>query len=109
MTQIHAVAPNGVDAVFDLVGNSVMMSERVLSTPGRIVSVTDPGVAGIGGRHLWVRPDAADLTALSALADAGDLSVHVAGTFPLSCAAEAHRLSMQGGARGKIVVLPSEL
>jgi NADPH:quinone reductase-like Zn-dependent oxidoreductase len=106
--RIHELAPEGVDAVLDLVGNAVWLTEQVLRTPGRIVSVTDPGVAGIGGRYLWVRPDAADLTALSTLADAGDLSVHVAGTFPLSLAADAHRLSMRGGTRGKIVVLPTE-
>jgi hypothetical protein len=55
-----------------------------------------------------VGPDAADLTVLSALADAGAPSVDVAGAFPLSRAADADRLSMGGGTRGKIVVLPAE-
>jgi len=54
---------------------------------------------------MWVRPDAADLTVLSVLADAGALSVHVVGAFPLSHAADAHRLSVCGGTHGKIVVV----
>ena len=57
---------------------------------------------------MWVRPDAAELTVLSVLADACALSVHVVGAFPLSHAADAHRLSMRGGTHGKIVVLPGE-
>lgn len=95
--------------MLDLVGwCTLRVSEQVLGTRGRIVSITDPGVAGISGRYMRVRPDAADLTVLPALADAGALSVHVAGAFPLSRAADAHRLSMRGGTHSKIVVVPGE-
>ncbi|MGW1622841.1 zinc-binding dehydrogenase [Streptomyces sp. NPDC002172] len=41
---------------------------------------------------------------LTALAEQGVLSVHVADTFPLRAAADAQRRSQQGHTRGKLVV-----
>lgn len=61
-------------------------------------------MVGLGGRYVFVRPDAEDLAALAALAEEGALSVHVARTFPLEQAAEAQRANQEGGLQGKVVV-----
>ncbi|MEU4211205.1 NADP-dependent oxidoreductase [Streptomyces sp. NPDC026206] len=103
--RVRALAPRGVDVVLDLVGGGAIEASREVTADGaRLVSVTDPAVAALGGRLLWVRPDAADLTALSRLAEQGVLSVEVAEVFPLEKTADAQRLSAEGHTRGKIVV-----
>ncbi|MEU1308667.1 NADP-dependent oxidoreductase [Streptomyces cinnamoneus] len=103
--RVRALAPKGVTAVLDLVGGgAVTTSPAVTATGARLVSIADPEVAALGGRLLWVRPDAADLTELSRLAEQGVLTVEVAAVFPLDKTADAQRLSAEGHTRGKIVV-----
>ncbi|MFF4406922.1 NADP-dependent oxidoreductase [Streptomyces sp. NPDC001262] len=103
--RVRALAPGGVDAVLDLVGGGVIRTSPELTLPGaRLVSIADPAVAELGGRLLWVRPDAADLAALADLAEAGALRVEVAQVFPLERTADAQRLSAEGHVRGKVVV-----
>jgi NADPH:quinone reductase-like Zn-dependent oxidoreductase len=103
--RVRALAPDGVDAVLDLVGGDALtVSPDLLATGGRLVSIADPAVLGLGGRYFWVRPDAADLAALSELAERGVIEVEVAATFPLEKAADAQRLNAEGHTRGKIVV-----
>lgn len=103
--RVRALAPDGVDAVFDLVGGeAVTVSADLVKDPRRIASIVDPAVTPLGGRYLWVRPDAADLTTLSDLVDAGALTVEVAKTFPLERAGDAQRLNAEGHTRGKVVV-----
>ena len=60
-----------------------------------------------GGISAWVRPNSADLQALSDLADAGRLTVPVAEVFPLEDAAAAFELSQGGHVRGKIAIAVS--
>ncbi|GAQ56232.1 NADP-dependent oxidoreductase [Streptomyces acidiscabies] len=103
--RIRGLAPEGVDAALDTVGGEALKaSADVLSGDGRLASIADGDVLGYGGRYFWVRPDAADLTRLSELAEQGVVSVHVSETFPLERAAEAYRLNEEGRTRGKIVV-----
>ncbi|MFT2019593.1 NADP-dependent oxidoreductase [Streptomyces sp. 796.1] len=103
--RVRELAPEGVDAVFDLVGgDAVTVSADLVKDPRRIASIVDPAVVPLGGRYLWVRPDATDLTALADLAEAGEIAVEVAKTFPLERAAEAQRLNAGGHTRGKVVV-----
>ncbi|MEV0963653.1 NADP-dependent oxidoreductase [Streptomyces sp. NPDC049910] len=103
--RVRALAPDGVSAVVDCVGGDALeVSVRVLAEGGRIASVADPGVAGLGGRYLFVRPNTADLYRLSELAEEEVVSVRVARVFPLERTAEAHRLSQEGHPQGKIVV-----
>ncbi|MCG6494422.1 NADP-dependent oxidoreductase [Kitasatospora sp. A2-31] len=103
--RVRALAPEGVDAVLDLVGGEALqLSPALLAEGGRLASVADGAVLALGGRYVFVRPDAADLTALGELADSGRLTVEVAATFPLERTAEAHRLNAAGHTRGKIVV-----
>ncbi|WP_405733219.1 NADP-dependent oxidoreductase [Streptomyces sp. NBC_01537] len=103
--RVAALAPDGVDAVLDLVGGDALtVSPDLLASGGRLVSIADPAVLGLGGRYFWVRPDASDLAALSELAERGVIGVEVAATFPLEKAADAQRLSADGHTRGKIIV-----
>lgn len=103
--RVRAVAPDGVDAVFDTVGGDALKASAEVLAPGaRLASIVDSEVLAFGGRYCWVRPDAADLTALGELAEQGVISVHVDRTFPLEQAAEAQALNAQGRTRGKIVV-----
>ncbi|MER5353025.1 NADP-dependent oxidoreductase [Kitasatospora sp. NPDC002551] len=104
--RVRALAPQGVDAAVDLVGgDAVEVSAALVADPARIASVADFGVRARGGRYVWVRPDAAGLAELAALADDGRLTVTVASTFPLAQAASAQALSAEGRTRGKIVLL----
>ncbi|MER5863185.1 NADP-dependent oxidoreductase [Kitasatospora sp. NPDC002040] len=103
--RVRALAPDGVDAVLDLVGGEALkLSPGLLAEGGRLASIADGAVLALGGRYVFVRPDTADLTALADLADQGLLQVEVAATFPLERAADAQRLSAEGHTRGKIVV-----
>ncbi|MFE7564930.1 NADP-dependent oxidoreductase [Kitasatospora sp. NPDC057500] len=104
--RVGALAPQGVDAALDLVGgDAVEVSAGLVADPARIASIADFGVKARGGRYVWVRPDAAGLAELAALADDGRLTVTVASTFPLAQAASAQALSAEGRTRGKIVLL----
>ncbi|MFB8240197.1 NADP-dependent oxidoreductase [Kitasatospora purpeofusca] len=103
--RVRALAPNGVDAVLDLVGGEALrISPDLLADGGRLASVADGAVLALGGHYVFVRPDVADLTALTDLAESGRLTVEVAATFPLERAADAQRLNAAGHTRGKIVV-----
>ncbi|KQV16816.1 MULTISPECIES: NADP-dependent oxidoreductase [unclassified Kitasatospora] len=104
--RVRALAPDGVDAALDLVGgDAVEVSATLVEDPARIASVADYGVVAKGGHYVWARPDTADLTELARLADAGQLTVPVASTFPLAQAASAQALNAEGRTRGKIVLL----
>jgi NADPH:quinone reductase-like Zn-dependent oxidoreductase len=46
----------------------------------------------------------ADLTALTELAEAGQLTVRVGATYPLERAADAQRALAAGGTHGKVVI-----
>ncbi|MEV6835138.1 NADP-dependent oxidoreductase [Streptomyces sp. NPDC051133] len=103
--RVRALAPEGVDAVFDTVGGDTLKtSANLLAPEGRMASIADPEVVGHGGRYCFVRPDAEDLTELARLAEEGAVSVHVQETFPLERTADAQRASQEGRTRGKLVV-----
>lgn len=102
--RVHELAPDGVDAVADFAGG-VLADTLVLCKPGgRHASIADRSVVEHGGRHIWVRPDARELDRLTALIEAGTLSVDVAATFPMQDAAAAFEASMAGHGGGKIVL-----
>ncbi|AUG76820.1 alcohol dehydrogenase [Kitasatospora sp. MMS16-BH015] len=104
--RVRALAPEGVDAAYDLVGSGMAaLSAELVRDASRVASATDYGVVALGGHYVWARPDTADLTALAELADAGRLTVPVASTFPLAQAASAQALNAEGRTRGKIVLL----
>ncbi|MCH0539490.1 NADP-dependent oxidoreductase [Streptomyces sp. MUM 203J] len=103
--RVRELAPHGVHAAVDTLGGQALRdAANVLAPEGRLASVADGEVLGMGGHYVFVRPDPADLTALAALAEEGVLTVRVAGTFPLERAADAQRANREGGLRGKVVV-----
>ncbi|WP_034091009.1 NADP-dependent oxidoreductase [Streptacidiphilus albus] len=103
--RVRALAPGGVDAVLDLIGGEALAESPALLAPGgRLASVADGAVLGLGGSYVFVRPDSLDLAALAGLAEQGQLTVDVAAVFPLERAADAQRLNMDGHTRGKVIV-----
>ena len=104
--RVRALAPDGVTAVLDLVGGETLeASPSMLASGGRLASVRDPDkVKELGGRYVFVRPDAGQLTELSRLVDAGRLRVRLHETFPMDKAAEAHRLVEGGHVHGKVAL-----
>lgn len=106
--RVRALAPEGVDVVVDYVGGVLDTTLAVLREGGRHASIADPSVMEAGGQWMWVRPDGPGLEALATLADAGQLKVPVAESFPLERLADAFELSRTGHAHGKIVIRVGE-
>ncbi len=103
--RLGEVAPDGVDAVVDYVGGQDWVASLDhLRTPGRVASVTDAEVKDKGGSYVFVRPNPADLLALTELVEAGRVTPVLAESFPLERAADAFRSSIEGHVRGKIAV-----
>ncbi|GHH39732.1 NADP-dependent oxidoreductase [Streptomyces candidus] len=103
--RVREVAPDGVDAVLDLVGGEALqLSPGLLAEGGRLASIADGGVLELGGDYVFVRPDAADLLALTELVERGEVKVEVAAVYPLEKAADAFRDSIGGHTRGKIAI-----
>ncbi|MER5759763.1 NADP-dependent oxidoreductase [Streptomyces sp. NPDC002082] len=102
--RVRALAPDGVTVVADFVGGVLDATLAVLAEGGRHASIADHTVLGAGGQWMWVRPVGADLAELGRLADAGQLTVTVAETFPLAELAAAFDLSREGHTAGKIVL-----
>jgi NADPH:quinone reductase-like Zn-dependent oxidoreductase len=104
--RVRAVAPDGVDAVLDLVGGQALEDGvALLRTPGRIVSVVDPQrMAELGGQYVFVHPDAQQLSRLVGWVEEGRLHSEVTNTFPLARAAQAQRAHESGELRGKVVL-----
>lgn len=102
--RLAEVAPEGFDAVADLVGGVLDISLGVLREGGRLASIADPSVEEHGGRWVWVRPDGERLTQLLDEVAGGRLVVEIDRTFSLEQVAEAFMLSQEGSARGKLVI-----
>ena len=76
---------------------------------GRFVSVAQPPPEPREGHHevsyIFVRPSGYDLGEhITPLVAEGSLRPHVAETFPLERAAEAHERIEEGHVRGKLVI-----
>ncbi|WP_107488933.1 NADP-dependent oxidoreductase [Streptomyces subrutilus] len=102
--RVRELAPEGATVIADFVGGVLDVTREVLHDDGRHASIADPTVTGSGGEWMWVRPVGADLAELGRLADAGQLKVTVAETFPLAELAAAFELSQAGHTAGKIVI-----
>ncbi|HEX9063790.1 MAG TPA: NADP-dependent oxidoreductase [Streptosporangiaceae bacterium] len=115
--RIKAAAPGGVDAAADLAGTdeAVDVSLELVADRSRIATIAAPMRAGRDGfKALGGAPGAdpgteiraAARTELARRAGTGELRVIMAGTFPLSDAAGAHRAIMTGHTHGKIALIP---
>lgn len=103
------VLPAGADGALDaaFVGMSALDAVR---DGGSFVAVA-AGAAPVPLRgtrveNVWIRTDGPRLAELSALVDAGKLTLRVADTFPMEEVAAAHERLAAGGLRGRLVVQP---
>ncbi len=103
---VRAVAPDGVDAVIDLVGGDALgATPQLLRSGGRVASVIEADtVKELRGTYVFVHPDAAMLTRLLQLVADGSLKVEIAQTFPLERAGDALAAVKDGHTRGKVVI-----
>ncbi|ETK33818.1 NADP-dependent oxidoreductase [Microbispora sp. ATCC PTA-5024] len=105
-----------VDVVFDLVGGEYGERSARLLRPGGLLVGALPANLGITPEEaaergvrveaVSVRPSAADLAQLTALVEAGRLTLHVDQVIPLDEVAKAHELGETGHVTGKIVLVP---
>jgi NADPH:quinone reductase-like Zn-dependent oxidoreductase len=101
--RVRALAPDGVDAVLDCVGKGVLQATaEVGSSRMRACSIAD---GGPGITTVFARSDAAILTRLAEMVDAGGLRVPIAATYPLAQAAAAQTALKQPHPPGKIVLV----
>ncbi|MEV7345241.1 NADP-dependent oxidoreductase [Streptomyces sp. NPDC093544] len=104
--RLRGAAPDGVDAVFDLVGGEVLEAAATLLTdPAKLITAADRRtVARLGGVPVERARNAAVLDEVAKLVVDGKLKPFVTQTFPLDRAGEALRTVEEGHARGKIVI-----
>ncbi|WP_406009098.1 NADP-dependent oxidoreductase [Streptomyces sp. NBC_00637] len=104
--RVRALAPEGVDAVFDLAGKGALEDSITLrGGTERIVTIADFGARQLGITFSQGSPErsAARLAALAQDAAAGKLVTTVTA-YPLDQAAEAQQVSDAGHVRGKLVL-----
>ena len=109
VARVHALTPQGVDAVFDAAGQNALPDSIELrgGTPERVVTIADPTAARLGVTFSSGGQGPAELLAEHArLAAAGTLRIEVAQTFRLAEADKAQQQSATGHTRGKLVLRP---
>jgi NADPH:quinone reductase-like Zn-dependent oxidoreductase len=98
----------GADAAFDLFGGPGLEQAFACLRPGgRLVSIAAPPGKRehIDSGYVFVRPSGYDLGEhITPLVHEGALRPHIAGTFPLERAAEAHAAIEAGHVHGKLVL-----
>lgn len=106
--RVRALAPQGVDAVFDVAGQAALdVSIELCGGTDRIVTITDLRAFDLGivfsGSN---RRFGTQLTDYAQLVADHTLSVRVAASFPLADAGQAHELSETGHPGGKVILVP---
>lgn len=108
--RVRAVAPDGVDAVFDTAGAGLLAEAVALAgDPAKVITIADHAAAEHGVRFTGADPsDRAPeaLPELAALMAAGKLTIPVWRTYPLAEAARAHADLEAGRNQGKIILIP---
>ncbi|MES9590227.1 NADP-dependent oxidoreductase [Streptomyces sp. NPDC094045] len=104
--RVRAAAPDGVDAVFDLVGGDTLRAAAtLLADPAALISAGGKPLAEeLGGAAVDRARTAAVLDEVANLVVTGALRTHVSRTFPLDAAADALRVVEDGHTLGKIVI-----
>lgn len=108
--RVRALAPQGVDAVFDVAGKGALPDSVTLrGDTSRIVTIADfAGAQELGVPFSSGGPDSPRspefLASMAALAAAGKLRIQISAQFPYEEAADAQRRSEAGHGQGKIVL-----
>jgi NADPH2:quinone reductase len=104
--RIHAAAPDGIDAAFDLAGGEALRTiSALVPDRSRLVSVADHAlVVELGGHVVERDRSSAALTALAALVVDGKLDPLVSDVRPLEEAGAALAAVEAGHARGKVAI-----
>ncbi|MFC6083591.1 NADP-dependent oxidoreductase [Sphaerisporangium aureirubrum] len=104
--RIREIAPDGVDAVFDLVGGDALtQAAEVVKDRRKLITAADrAAVALLGGEPVARKRDRDVLDAVASLTVRGVLRPFVTATYPLEEAPAALRAVEEGHARGKIVI-----
>ena len=106
--RVRALAPGGVDAVFDVAGKTAPTTlASMVADPAQVVTIAqfDVGDSGIRLTTGGESDRAATLAEAARLLESNGLVVKVQ-TFPLERAREAVEISESGHVRGKLVLLP---
>jgi NADPH:quinone reductase-like Zn-dependent oxidoreductase len=109
---VKAVAPNGVDLLFDAIsGDTLTQSLAALKPDGRLISVLNDGKAlklpaGVQFAHVMAQPSVPDLDHLRELAEAGQLQVPISATFSLADTQKAFAQIESKHTTGKVVIVP---
>ena len=91
-------------------GETLKRSLGVVKKSGVLVSICDTSVSktavayGVRGKYILAQPNAAQLTEIAMLADAGYVKPAIETVLPLKEVRKAHKLSQTGHTRGKIVL-----
>ncbi|MFF4979203.1 NADP-dependent oxidoreductase [Streptomyces sp. NPDC001046] len=103
------------DVVLDTIGgDNALRSLRVLRPGGVLVSILpggsdelyeEAGRLGVRALRMLVDADRGGMEVIADLVESGKLRATIAGTFPLSAAAEAHERGDTGRTTGKLVLV----
>ena len=108
LERVRAIAPGGVDAVFDVAGKSPLADlVSLVPKPSQVVTIAqfnlgDSGVQLTTGRSAHAKQALAET---AELLEQNKLVIKFQ-TFPFDRAAEAHAASEHGHLRGKLVLIP---
>lgn len=103
--RVAALAPDGVDGVFDTAGSQTADLVAIAGDPAQVVTIAAYGAAELGARFSGGGGAAsAALAKIAELAASGALRMTLARSFDLGEAAAAHTLSESRKADGKLVL-----
>ncbi|MGG7104394.1 NADP-dependent oxidoreductase [Rhodococcus sp. 24CO] len=103
---VAALAPSGVNGVFDLVGGETLQRAASLRRPGApLISIADPVAATeLGGSGVERRRTTAVFTAVAELVAGGSLDPAVRQRFPFERSGSALAAVESGHSAGKVVI-----
>ena len=107
--RVAALAPEGIDAAFDLSGSGIIPElTGMTGDPAKVVSIVDVSAAEHGAQTSFMAEDSRPaLARAAAMAADGRFTLPIERTFTLDQVGEAHALSASGHAAGRSIVVPA--